>query len=144
MSLLYSCLLASVCIMIIDGADTYFGENNSEKDQCDGDTCNQDVTVNTQKVDPEEINVIITFTNAASNSNLQTKFKLTVSSILEHATVPLRIQIIGDPKSQSIASEILKQSSANAKTTYKVRNTLMPRYDFCKVLRFLKSSSMCF
>ena len=115
MSLLYSCVLVYVCIANVHAADSYFAENAPAPDQCDGEKCHEG-----PKSAPEEINVIITFTNAKGNTNLQRKFRLTVSSMLQHATVPLRIQIIGDAESQSIASSILKESSAKSKTTYEV------------------------
>ena len=73
-----------------------------------------------KKTDPETINLIITFTNADSNSRLQEKFTLTVSSLLQHASVPIAIHVIGDDKSQTIAADILRKSAHHATSTYSV------------------------
>jgi hypothetical protein len=56
-----------------------------------------------------EINVIITFTNAQHNTNLQSKFGTTVSSLFQHSSIPVTLYIIGDDVSQKIAKDILEQ-----------------------------------
>ena len=111
------CLMVSFFIVCVQSTDSFFGETADELEQCDGDGCESAGTESQQ----EDINVIITFTNAKSNANLQQKFRLTVSSMLKHASVPLKIQIIGEPESQAIASKILEESSADSKSTYRVR-----------------------
>lgn len=54
----------------------------------------------------ERINVGITFTKVATNKNLQEKFELCVSSLLQHAKVDINFYIIGDMQSQLIARKI--------------------------------------
>ncbi len=106
--------LSGFLFLIARGADTYFGEKASQ-DQCDEDDCSE------MTQDPDEIHVIITFTFAKRNVNLQNKFRKTVTSLLEHATVPLEIQVIGDNESQAVASDIIREASEKSRTTYKVR-----------------------
>ena len=110
------CIMAFNFIACVQSAESFFGKTAPKLEQCEGDGCESAGTDS----QAEDINVIITFTNAKSNANLQRKFRLTVSSMLEHASVPLKIQIIGEPESQAIASKILEESSANSKSTYKV------------------------
>ncbi len=93
--------------------DSYFAKNG-ETEKCDSET------ESCQMGPQQEINVIITFTNAKSNHNLQRKFGITVKSILQHTSVPLAIYIIGDPESQNIAARILQENSKGCKTTYRV------------------------
>ena len=110
-------------------SSTFFGKD--EVDKCDGETCEfpeQSQTENQiddsvvyktgvdsatssaqQEYNTEEINVIITFTNAENNVQFQNKFKLTMSSMLKHATTSLAIHIIGDEKSQIIAADIIEE-----------------------------------
>lgn len=54
----------------------------------------------------ERINVGITFTKVATNKNLQEKFELCVSSLLQYAKVDINFYIIGDMQSQLIARKI--------------------------------------
>ena len=70
---------------------------------------------------PGSINVIITFTKAKQNVNLQQKFKVTVNSILRFSSVKLNFYIIGDKDSQSIAEKTIKEVSASHKVNYEVR-----------------------
>lgn len=74
--------------------------------------------VTDQNEEEEDVNVIITFTNAHQNERLIQRFTLTVSSLLEHSTVPLTIYILGDPRSQEIANVIICNHHHNA--SYKV------------------------
>ncbi|XP_050413843.1 xyloside xylosyltransferase 1 isoform X1 [Patella vulgata] len=57
----------------------------------------------------EEIDILITFTNAKTKHDLQTKFKTTVSSLFKYSSVSMTIYIIGDKDSQLIAESILKE-----------------------------------
>lgn len=59
---------------------------------------------------PEEVQVVITFTKAKQNPNLQDKFKTCVQSILQLSSVNLAFHIIGDEDSQKIAEKILTES----------------------------------
>ena len=52
--------------------------------------------------------------------SLQEKFTLTITSLLEHTSIPLAIHIIGEDKSQEIALSILKKNAPNAKDKYRV------------------------
>jgi hypothetical protein len=63
----------------------------------------------------QEINVIITFTNAQHNTNLQSKFGTTVSSLFHHSSMPVALYIIGDDVSQKIAKDILEQRVVDSK-----------------------------
>ena len=65
---------------------------------------------------PDEINVIITFTNAKTNTKLQKKFELTLSSMLQHTSASLALHIIGDPDSQQIAEEMLNRIQSDGQT----------------------------
>lgn len=76
---------------------------NKETQVCDGDNCGQ-----TDESD-QRINVIITFTNAVGNENLQSKFKQTVESILIHTSVPLVLYIIGEAESQNLAKKLVDE-----------------------------------
>lgn len=67
-----------------------------------------------KKERPSEVNVIITFTNAAGNLNLQRKFKVTVCSLLKHSSINLALHIIGDDKSQFLADDILEECPGGA------------------------------
>jgi len=57
----------------------------------------------------ERINVGIIFTKAASNRNLQEKFKLCISSLLKYATIDLNLYIIGDKESQLLAKKFISK-----------------------------------
>lgn len=67
-----------------------------------------------------EINVVITFTNAKDNTNLQQKFQTTVLSMFKWTTTPVNIYIIGDQASQVIADAILKQAVSKYNKQYKL------------------------
>ena len=71
-----------------------------------------------------DVTVFITFTNAAHNIKLQNKFRLTVSSMLQHTTIQLSIYIIGDDESHLLAKRIIDDSSPKEKRhLYKVIST---------------------
>lgn len=70
--------------------------------------------------DQNEINVIITFTNARHNHNLQTKFKTSVMSMFKWTSSRLNIYIIGDGDSQIVADNILKEAANKHMKEYKV------------------------
>ncbi|XP_067658696.1 xyloside xylosyltransferase 1-like isoform X1 [Haliotis asinina] len=59
---------------------------------------------------PEEINVIITFTNAHSSPSLQRKFTVTVTTMLAATSAPLALHILGDMESQKLAASIIKEN----------------------------------
>ncbi|XP_046335690.2 xyloside xylosyltransferase 1-like [Haliotis rufescens] len=63
---------------------------------------------------PDEINVIITFTNAQSSPSLQRKFTVTVTSMLAATSAPVALHILGDIESQKLAASIMKE---NVKST---------------------------
>ncbi len=68
--------------------------------------------------EPETVNVVIIFTNTRRKPQLIPKFRLTLDSLLEHATVPVVIHILGDERSQQVAREIVSSQQYNTK--YKV------------------------
>ena len=72
----------------------------------------------------EEIDIIITFTNAANNWNLREKFEGTVSTMLNFSSINLAVHIIGDAASQKIAAELMQKASekVGAKAKYRVCN----------------------
>ena len=74
----------------------------------------------------DDMNVMITFTNAKNNPNLQNKFRIAVSSMFKWTTIPLHIYIIGDSDSQVLADNILKDASNEHQKEYKV--LLLIRY----------------
>ncbi|KAL3862296.1 hypothetical protein ACJMK2_008275 [Sinanodonta woodiana] len=61
----------------------------------------------------EKPNVIITFTNAANNYVLQEKFRTTVKSLFKFSSIPINLFILGDEKSKTIVSEILRDVVPN-------------------------------
>ena len=76
-----------------------------------------------KNIEPEEINVMITFTNAVGKSQFHKKFELTVTSLLAHARVPIALYILGDPESQDIAKKIIEKK-AKPKSAYRVSKHL--------------------
>jgi lipopolysaccharide biosynthesis glycosyltransferase len=57
----------------------------------------------------KRINVGIIFTKASSNTNLQDKFKICISSLLKYATIDLNLYIIGDKESQLLAKKFISK-----------------------------------
>ena len=106
-------LLLLAFVQYSRSTDSYFA-SSGDTEKCDSET------ESCQMGPQEEINVIITFTNAKSNHNLQRKFGITGKSILQHSSVPLAIYIIGDPESQKLAAKILEENSKGCRTTYRV------------------------
>ena len=94
---------------------------------CDGEKCKIKVVKSTteddeaepKKPEEEEINVLITFTKAVGKIKFHQKFEQTVTSLLEHASKPLALHILGDPESQEIAKKII-EDKAKPKSTYRV------------------------
>jgi len=98
-------------------------DENTEDQTCDAHTDRPASNVerlNVESSSPEEINVIITFTNVKNNINLQSKFGTTVSSLFKHSSVRIALFIIGDGESQNIAKNILEEH-VNDNTKYRVR-----------------------
>ncbi|KAL4221517.1 Xyloside xylosyltransferase 1 [Mactra antiquata] len=60
-------------------------------------------------VDPDSIDVMVTFTKAEDNHKLISKFRTTVSSMLKFATVHINLYILGDDASIEIAHDILDE-----------------------------------
>ena len=103
-------------IILCEESDSYFGNKNEDLDKCEGDDCQKSEEINTNlKNYSNEVNLIITFTNAIGNNNLIRKFRLTVTSLFEHTSVPLAIHIIGEPESQKLASDIIEDVTKNKK-----------------------------
>lgn len=92
--------VALATVHATDHGDTFFGADSHEN------TCQDD-----PGCDDEEINIVFTFMNAVKNRMLQDQFTLTVSSMFQHATIPLVIHIIGEEESQRLAAEIIKKNS---------------------------------
>ena len=65
-------------------------------------------------INQDEVNIVITFTNAVLNRKLIETFTVTVQSILERASLPLAIHIIGEEESQRLAGKIIKQNAGRA------------------------------
>lgn len=63
------------------------------------------------------VDVMITFTKAEQNSNLQTKFRTTVKSLFRFASIPINLYILGDPESEKIAKNILSEVADSQKYT---------------------------
>lgn len=76
-----------------------------------------------------EINVLITFTGASTNQQLQSKFETTVESMFQFSTVKIQLYIIGDPTSQQIAKTFLDKHVNSSK--YTVSQILREFLDFC-------------
>jgi hypothetical protein len=70
--------------------------------------------------DQNDINVMITFTNARHNHNLQSKFRTSVTSMFKWTSSRLNIYIIGDNNSQILADNILKEAANRHMKEYKV------------------------
>ena len=120
-----SCL---TCTLFVRSYSTVFGANF--QDVCRGNECMinnaVDVTYSGQTVLP--IHVIITFTNAEYKRELQAKFALTVSSLLQHSTRPVTLYIIGDTASQLLAKNILAERVTEP-DKYKVRTSCAAFYN---------------
>ncbi|XP_060593934.1 xyloside xylosyltransferase 1-like [Ruditapes philippinarum] len=59
--------------------------------------------------DDHPIDVMITFTKAENNNNLQVKFRMTVMSLFKFASSKINLYILGDVKSEEIAKDILSE-----------------------------------
>ena len=125
-------ILAHVSCKVEESTSFFNKDNADQKDVCDGDKCDEKPGNAKSKVDKntnaaseidDEINVIITFTNAAKKWAFHDKFRLTVSSLLQHASVPLAIHIIGDPESQDLAEKIIAECTENMKHRYRVSSS---------------------
>lgn len=81
--------------------ETVKTESNTDNDQ--GQELRPEIK---EKDTPEDINVIITFTKAKNNQNLQSKFRTTMESMVHFLSVPVTLYIIGDNESQVIAAQI--------------------------------------
>ena len=105
-----------------NAADSFF--KNKDIDVCDSHDCQakneeQSVPADSDITDrgmpkkrtEEHVNIVITFYNAVSNHKLIQTFTVTVKSLLEHASVPLVIHILGDKKSQDLATRIIQENS---------------------------------
>ena len=143
--ILFSLIVFVVSEKFGDG-DSFFGNVEGIDELCDGKKCKfkvvgkseeeveatlkevesslkdekqkSDNTV-TEEPTQEEIFVMITFTNAVGKTAFHKKFELTVTSLLEHASKPIALHILGDPESQEIAKKIIKQK-AKPKSSYRV------------------------
>ena len=99
----------------------YTEEIIASEGQCDSESCQDDeelfekVGGDVSNPSVEEINVVITFYNAISNQKLIKTFTKTVSSLLEHTSVPIAIHILGDKQSQDLAVEILSENNHGKK-----------------------------
>ena len=106
--------------------DSFFG--TSKEDVCEGRECPEPQANVVQPSDTpsstpqpkeqhdqkEEINIIITFTQAVHKRVLQDQFTLTVKSMFEHSSLPLVMHIIGETESQKLAENIIQKNSGNA------------------------------
>ena len=127
-------VLANVSCKVEESTSFFNTDNADRKDVCDGDKCDGNAKSKVDKhtnaasesdsATDDEINVIITFTNAANKWAFHDKFRLTVSSLLQHASIPLAIHIIGDPESQDLAEKIIAESTENMKRRYRVSSSL--------------------
>ena len=94
------------------------GAECSINSSVDNNNNNNQTTTGDEK-SQERVNVAITFTNVASNDNLQEKFRLCVSSLLRNARVNINFYIIGDAYSQNLAKQIFARTK-NYQIDYKV------------------------
>lgn len=69
-----------------------------------------------------EVDVMITFTKAETNHNLQKKFRTTVKSLLRFCSVPVNLYILGDAGSEKIARAIVEEEAPDHKQKYKVNS----------------------
>ena len=72
----------------------------------------------------KEIDVIVTFTKAATNPSLLKKFRTTVKSLFRFSSVPVNLYILGDDASEKIARNILEEEVPEHKHKYKVYKNL--------------------
>ncbi|WAR15024.1 XXLT1-like protein [Mya arenaria] len=60
-------------------------------------------------LEKDQVNIMITFTNAKQNGNLQNKFRTTVRSLFHFTSKPVNLFILGDEHSEAIAKDILAE-----------------------------------
>ena len=118
--------------------DSFFGNVEGIGELCDCKKCTVKVAGKSEEVEftikdekqksdntvteapkEEEIFVVKTFTHAVGKTEFHKKFELTVTSLLEHASKPIALHILGDPESQEIAEKIIKEN-AKPKSSYGV------------------------
>ena len=64
---------------------------------------------------PTPIDVMITFTKAKHNYQLQEKFRTTVRSLFHFSTVPIDLHILGDEDSEKLAADIIHDVADKSK-----------------------------
>jgi hypothetical protein len=72
--------------------------------------------------DDHPIDVMITFTKAENNNNLQVKFRMTVKSLFKFASSKINLYILGDVKSEEIAKDILSEVADKQKYNVSILN----------------------
>ena len=126
------CLTCALFVLASEHSySTVFGA--SSKDACHGNECllndagSSSTNVNAMK-NVLPVHVVITFTNAEYKRELQTKFALTVSSLLRHSTRPVTLYVIGDAGSQLLAKNILAEHVTESQK-YTVRIAVLLIFD---------------
>lgn len=111
----------------------YKADNKSKKEKLHDFKRKGDVrespTAHKEKVTVNNIDVIIIFTKAKDNRNLQDKFEVTVRSMFKWASVPLSLYIIGDENSKELADRIIAGAAGKAK--YQVEVVMMALNKYC-------------
>jgi len=106
---------------------TVFGANSQYV--CPSNECSLDDTVSSSAGGGDgtsagrndlTIHVVITFTNAEYQRDLQSKFAMTVSSLFQHSSRAVTLYVIGDAASQLLAKNILAERIPEP-DKYKVR-----------------------
>ena len=96
------------------------------------------LSVSNQKANDDPIDLLITFTKANHNKEIQDKFRTCVSSLFKFLSVPARLNLMSDNASRDIANRILhpwtESSHLITVSIHKVGLTSQPPYCFiCEV-----------
>lgn len=128
------CLQILLSVGLLVGVYCYYSFGSSAKISANRHISNRKTKAMKTDVVPEshvksaneiaEIDVMITFSKAEHNINLQRKFRTTVKSMFRFLSVPINLYILGDETSEKIARQILKEEVAAYDQMYRVCENL--------------------
>ena len=102
------------------------------------------LSVSNRKAIDDPIDLLITFTKADHNNEIQDKFRTCVSSLFNFLSVPVRLNLMSDNASRDIANHILhpwtESSHLITVSIHKVGLRSQPPYPIMYQMRFLVNS----
>ena len=106
-SMLFACFV--YVIYTLSKATHSSNQKPNEKDLRDSLVRKFDLlSVSNKKAIDDPIDLLITFTKANHNKEIQDKFKTCVSSLFKFLSVPVRLNLMSDSASRDIANHILR------------------------------------